>query len=225
MLTEAQAMMAVGGMSAGGSAARGISGKIQAKRMQQRQMAFAREQMSFASLEAAANRQFQREMSDTQYQRSVKDMKAAGLNPMMMYGGGASVGSSPSGSQAAAGSGISTPTSDFGPSGAVGSALAAKELRKRIQEMEQNISLSKATEMTEAARRIKILSESKTYLGRLNAEVEGAKEMWKSNEAGVKKKFKSFNKFVDSKVLELLKSVDKEGQWYYDSKSKSYRRR
>lgn len=53
--------------------------------------------------EAVANREFQREMSNTSYQRGVQDMSAAGLNPMLAYSqGGASVpsGSSASGVQA-----------------------------------------------------------------------------------------------------------------------------
>lgn len=49
--------------------------------------------MAFNSEEAEKNRMFQREMDSTKYQRAVKDMAAAGLNPIMaVTGGGISVG-------------------------------------------------------------------------------------------------------------------------------------
>lgn len=46
------------------------------------------------------NQQFQQQMSSTAYQRAVADMKAAGLNPAMMYGGSGGPASSPIGSVA-----------------------------------------------------------------------------------------------------------------------------
>lgn len=56
-----------------------------------------------ANAQSAANvqsqEQFQQQMSSTAYQRASTDMKAAGLNPMMMFGSG-SAASSPSGSVA-----------------------------------------------------------------------------------------------------------------------------
>lgn len=56
---------------------------------------------AFNAQQAQINRDYQTEMSNTAYQRQVKDMEAAGLNPMLAYikGGGAS---SPVGSTATA---------------------------------------------------------------------------------------------------------------------------
>lgn len=41
-----------------------------------------------AAAQSHRGRQFAREMSSTQYQRAVTDMKAAGLNPLAVFGGG-----------------------------------------------------------------------------------------------------------------------------------------
>lgn len=54
----------------------------------------------FSGDQAGRQMRFQERMSNTQYQRGVADMKAAGLNPMMMFGGKGGGASSPSGAMA-----------------------------------------------------------------------------------------------------------------------------
>lgn len=68
-----------------------------AREQMQFQQASAREAMQFEATQAALNRDFQREMSNTAYQRAVSDLRKAGLNPVLAVGASAST---PQGSSA-----------------------------------------------------------------------------------------------------------------------------
>lgn len=88
----------VAGLAAGGVQAVGqaLGGGLDYDEQRKLQM----QAQGFNSNQAALNRQFQRDMSSTAYQRSRKDMEAAGLNPLLMtQQGGAST---PAGSAASA---------------------------------------------------------------------------------------------------------------------------
>lgn len=63
----------------------------------------AREQMAFSAAQADREMDFQRNMSNTSYQRGIEDMRKAGINPIMAAGnGGASTPSGAMGSGTAA---------------------------------------------------------------------------------------------------------------------------
>lgn len=60
-----------------------------------------REANVFEAQQAQNQMDFQERMSNTEYQRGIADMKAAGINPALMYGSGANGASTPSGAMAA----------------------------------------------------------------------------------------------------------------------------
>lgn len=107
----------------------------------------AQEQMqtqseNFNADQAQINRDYQTSMSNTAYQRASADMKAAGLNPMIMAGGGGSA-STPGGSTASIGTPsvpmpqTKSPLGDLGANIQQGlnAAITAKTMDKMTDEI------------------------------------------------------------------------------------------
>lgn len=78
---------------------------------------------AYNSAEAAKNRNFQEEMSNTSYQRASKDLTASGFSPLALLQPGNSAASTPSGSTASSSGGASVHGS--GSAGIVSSILRA----------------------------------------------------------------------------------------------------
>lgn len=89
-----------------------------------------RRSQEFNSAEAQKTRNWQEQMSNTAYQRAVNDMKAAGLNPALMYGSGGAE-STPSGATASSGGGGIGSAANILSSAA--NLISANEKNKNLQ--------------------------------------------------------------------------------------------
>lgn len=78
----------------------GIGNSFTGNKDWEREQIATQQQQQYNSAEAQKNRDFQREMSNSAYQRGAADLKKAGYNPALVTGGASA--SSPSGNSASA---------------------------------------------------------------------------------------------------------------------------
>lgn len=190
-LTEAAATVLAGGIGAAGGITTGAISGGRTKRSQERAMAYNAREANLA-------RDFQREMYRSRYQMTVSDMKAAGLNPLMMYGGGSSA-TSVGGSTSASVSPTSADMSSIsqGISSAVQSALARKKLQIEKELAEKQKVLTDELAKTEVTKQVKNISDSSSYIGRINTEIEQLRYLIQNNSN------------LPAKAKRMLKSIER----------------
>lgn len=119
--------------------------------------AHSAEKVKDAQLEEAdRNRQFQERMSNTAHQREVKDLREAGLNPILSgYGG--SGASTPSGSVAQ----LTNPRKGLADTvvNSARSGLEAQRSKAEVDLAKQGIATQKSQEALNEANRLKVLSD------------------------------------------------------------------
>lgn len=147
----------LGGALIGGAASLigGFLNRDAAASSSSQNQASAREQMTF-----------QKEMSDTSYQRSMKDMKLAGLNPMLAYQQGGA--SSPGGASAAA----VTPDMSDAAGGLAASARDAINQKRERALMDSQVSLQEA--QAKAAKSAAMQSAASARAANANANIAEA---------------------------------------------------
>lgn len=116
----------ISAIGAGVSALGSFFGQQSANAANAKEAAKARD---FNAAEAEKNRQFQDRMSSSSWQRGVKDIEAAGLNPALAYGQGGA--SSPSGSTGSA----SAPHLESSLGAGVSSAQRALSMAAQVEQM------------------------------------------------------------------------------------------
>nr|QJB19226.1 MAG: DNA pilot protein [Microvirus sp.] len=159
----------LGGMFSSNTSANNTQAQIAA------QQGMQKESEEFNAGQAQLNRDFQSQMSSTAYQRAAKDMKDAGLNPMMMAGGSMNA-STPSGATASTSTPSAPMPQNTHPFSKIGDAVD-----KVISSAIQQKTLDKMTEEIANLKTSRSLTEAEAETERrrpalVTAEGESAKE-------------------------------------------------
>lgn len=152
----------------------------------------AREANAASALEAQKNRDWQEMMSNTSYQRSMADLEAAGINPMLAYTSGAST-----------------------PGGATATAQAA-----RMESTERDAAKIRADSVVNAIDRVLAVMTAKANIKKVEAEAQTAKDLgYKLHHEG---NLAAMKNYTENAVLKKLGVDTKMGQLQLDTAKKYF---
>lgn len=146
--------------------------------------------MEFNSAEAIANRNWQKEMSDTSWQRGTADMMAAGINPMLSFmKGGASTPSGGQGSSTPQ-TGATTRGSNFNPLDNLATAAQIENIHAQTEKVKaetptirnqarvQDATVDNLKEQTEQLKRQGTLTDEQ--VNQVKQAIENMKREWQN---------------------------------------------
>lgn len=131
---------------------------------------------AFTAQQAQNQMDFQERMSNTAYQREVADMKAAGVNPALLYGSGSNGATTPSG---ASGASVSPSPGDFvGLLGQIAN-LSLLKAQKRLLDEQARKTSNEADKTAVDTKMVELTLEwypkvQDAQIRRINSEVENA---------------------------------------------------